>query len=563
MNPLKKLKSLSISRQEAVYQIKWMLSQAKPFKWQIFVMLLISLFSLVMSFAGTIVGKYIVDATTSGILNVKYIIYMAGSTLFSIVFSAGTKIFSDYVNEKFSFSLRCKMFDRVQRCIWLELSKFHSGDIVTRLTSDVAAVSSGIISMIPSIIVTALQLAIAFGILFYFDRPLALFALIIGPVGTIGFFFFRKKYKLYQTKLRESESEYRSFMQENMANIGVIKTFQREDSNNEYMESIRRDRMKVIMKSSRLSATMSSFMRVVFSTGYVVAFCWGAYRISKGIITYGTMTIFLSLVSQVQGSITSLGQIIPQMYSMIISSKRINEVIDIQEEKYQKTENMPEKINVNIKNVTFAYKENKNIFENVDLNISAGEIVGVIGPSGAGKTTLIRLLLSLVKPQSGEIEYVDENGISESAQPASRRFISYVPQGNTLFSGTIEKNLKVGNPNATEEEMWQALKIADADTFVKKCPDGINTVLGEKANGISEGQAQRISIARAIIRNKPMLILDEATSALDEGTESRILSALSENHNDKTCFVITHRRSMLEYCDKVIEIKDDKIIIKN
>lgn len=557
MKPFQKFKNLTISRDEAIYQIKWMFKQTKPFKFQITVMLFISLFSLSLSFIGTIIGKHIVDATTSGQLNIKYIIYMIGSTIFSILFSSFTRIFSDYVNEKFSFGLRCKMFDRVQRCVWQELSKFHSGDIVTRLTSDVSAVSGGLISLVPSIIVTAIQLIASFGILFYFDRPLALFALIIGPVGTISMIFFKKKYSYYQKKLRETESEYRSFMQESLANVGVVKTFQCEDSNSEYMQNIRQSRMHVIMKTSRLSALMSAFMRLIFSTGYVVAFCWSAYRISAGMITYGTMTIFLTLVSQVQSSISSLGQIFPQLYGMIISAKRINEVIEIESEKYSGKKDIPSSISVEINNLTFAYNK-KNILENLNVSIASNDIVGIVGSSGIGKTTLIRLLLSLVKPQAGTIKYIDENGKSEIAEPASRRFISYVPQGNTMFSGTIESNLRVAKPEATQDEMWEALRIADAEDFVRDLPDGLQTVLGEKAGGLSEGQAQRISIARAILRDRPVLILDEATSALDEPTEAKILSEISANCK-KTCFVITHRRSMLQYCNKTIEIKNNKV----
>lgn len=554
---LNRIRSVSLTKDDFISLSKWMLLQAKPFRKQLFVMLCINIFSLLMSFGSTIVGKYIVDATTTGILNARYVLFMAGATLFSILFSAGMRIFGDYVNEKFSFGMRCDMFDRVQRSVWQEVSKFHSGDIVTRLTSDVSSVSSGLISILPSILVTFLQLLIAFGILFYFDKPLALFALVIGPVGAVSAVFFRKKYSIYQTKLRESESEYRSFMQENMANLNVVKVFQCEDDNNAYMQSIRAERMKTVLQSARLGAVMSSVMRIIYSAGYVVAFCWSAYRLSRGVITYGTMTVFLSLVSQVQGTITSLGQIVPQLYSMLISAKRITEVIDIRDEDYRKTEpdDIPQEISVYMQDVTFAY-DGQNILENVDLHINNGEIVGIVGTSGVGKTTLIRLLLSLVQPQKGIISYINGSGSAESAQPASRRFISYVPQGNTLLSGTIEKNLRTGRKDATEEEMWAALRMADAEDFVRKCPDGLQTVLSERAGGISEGQAQRISIARALLRNKPLLILDEATSALDENTESRILSTISASCG-KTCLIITHRRSMLQYCDRVIEIFDD------
>lgn len=534
--------------------LKWMLSQAKPFRAQLFVMLLINIVSLVTSFAGTVVGKYVVDATTEGNLNIKYVIYMGSATLFSILFSVGTKIFSDYVNEKFSFGMRCRMFERVQRSVWLELSKYHSGDIVTRLTSDVGSVSSGLISILPSLLVTVLQLIIAFGILFYFDRPLALFALVLGPVGAVGMVFFRKKFKEYHTKLRESESEYRSFMQENMANIGVVKTFQLEDENNAAMEDFRRERMTVTMKSSRLSALMASAMRLIYSMGYVLAFCWGAYRISTGNITYGTMTVFLSLVSQIQGSASSLSQVLPQIYTMLISAKRITEIIDLPDEDYREADSVPGKVSAVLSGVDFAYGEEP-VLKGLDLSVPAGEIVGIVGTSGAGKTTLIRLLLSLVKPTAGNVKYVYDSG-EEEAQPASRRFISYVPQGNTVVSGTIEKNLRIGRHDASEDELWEALKTADAEDFVRKTPQGLETVLSEKAGGLSEGQAQRIAIARALLRRRPVLILDEATSALDEATEARILCAITSKR-ESTCFIITHRRSMLRYCDRVVEIGND------
>ncbi|MBR3142030.1 MAG: ABC transporter ATP-binding protein [Clostridiales bacterium] len=550
-----RIKKLYGKRDIAYASMVWLLSQAAPYKKQLLIKLAISSIALGMSFVSTIAGKYIVDATTSGSLNWIYITYMAGASLFTILFSAGTNIFSSYLNEKFEFGMRCDMFNQVQRSIWSELSKFHSGDIVTRLTSDVANISSGLISIIPSTITLGIRLLISFCILLYFDPWLALFALIIAPIGAISALLYRRKYRYYQIRLRESESTYRSFMQENMANIAVIKTFQQEDENNAYLKKIRNERMDLVMRSAKLSALMSSFMSIIYRSGYVIAFCWSAYRISQGKITYGTMTVFLSLVSQVQGSISSLGAIIPQIYRMLVSAKRITDIVDIRDEDYVDIKTQPNNVTVELKDVTFAY-DKQIILNHVNLTVKPGEIIGVVGPSGVGKTTLTRLLLSLVKPNKGHVEYIDESQNREEAQPASRRFISYVPQGNTLLSGTIEMNLRTGKTNATEEELWEALRLADAERFVKKTKNGLKTHLSEKAGGLSEGQAQRIAIARALLRNKPLLILDEATSALDEDTESRILAGISNNYG-RTVFIITHRRSMLKYCDRVIEINEN------
>ncbi len=553
---LKKILKLFKNWDETSDYIKWMWKLISRFKSNILIMMMISLISLVISYVSTIIGKYVVDGATVGALSFRNMAYMCVTTLVSIIIGIGSKILSDYINEKFSFGMRTEMFSAIQRSAWKDVTKFHSGDLVTRLTSDISSLSGGLISFIPSTVLTFIRLIIAFCILFYYDRVMAFFALFIGPIGAACALFFKEKYKKYQLLLRENESEYRSFMQEVLANLTVIKAFQREDSNDATMEEMRQKRLNAIFRSSRLSALMGALMRIVYSIGYVVAFCWGAYRISKGSITYGTLTVFISLVSQVQGSVSGLSSIIPQFYSMLISARRIREVADIENEKYADNEDVPKKVGVKIENIDFSYATEK-VLSNVNLCVKPGERVGIVGSSGAGKTTLIRLLMALVSPDTGSIKYIKDGDEDEIACPSSRRFISYVPQGNTLMSGTIKKNLLTGKEDATESEMYRALIMAGAYEFVQKLPSKLNTVISEKAGGISEGQAQRIAIARAIIRNKPVLILDEATSALDENTESQVLKNITEICKEQTCFIITHRRSMLKYCDRVVELFDD------
>ena len=553
MNKIKRLFKKLSNREENIRLTKWMLSVVKPYTRFIVYTFIISVVSMLISYVSTIVGKYVVDDATNGVINIRNMAWMCGATLISIAISVFSSIISSYISEKFSFSLKKSFFNDIQRSVWLHISKIHSGDLVTRLTTDIGAISDGLISIIPQTILIVTQLLVAFCILFYYDKKIALFALALGPIGALCLFFFRERYKRYQAALRKSESDYRSFMQETLSNLTIIKAFGQENYNDEKMESYKKERLQLVFKNARLSSVMGAVMRLVYSIGYVVAFCWGSYRISTGDITYGTLTIFITLVAQVQGSISSLASIVPQYYSMLVSAKRILTVIDFPKEVYSGKTDVPVAVGVEASDVNFAY-DKELILKDMHFHVAPGQKVAVVGPSGAGKTTLVRLLLALTTPNKGELRYTFESGEKESVTPDCRRFVSYVPQGNTLISGTVEENLKFGLRDATEEQMWHALELAAADKFVKKLPDGLEAELSEKSGGISEGQAQRISIARALIADKPVLILDEATSALDEATEAVIVKNITEQLDNKTCFIITHRRSMLQYCDRVLSI---------
>lgn len=551
--------------------LTWVFTIGKDFKKYIFGFLVINMLTMIISLVSAIAGRYVVDAATGfkSELFFRYIMIMLGTTVISIIISSLSSMFSNFVNEKFAFGIRADMFDRVQRSVWDKITKFHSGDMLARLSGDIETIASSIVSMLPNIIVTCCQLILVLIILVKNDPMLAVIGLIVGPIGLIASIIFRKKYSHYQKLLRESHSEYYSFLQECFSNIGVIKTFQLENRNNTVFKSFRNKRMKIVIKASIVGNVMSSLMKLVYSIGYVVTFSWCAYRLTTAVTytdpsgaevatyTYGMMTLFLSLVSQLQGSIKSLGHVVPQFYSLIVSAKRVREITDLEPEAYEEIDTMPQKVGLKVQDVCFSYDaEDRTILKDMSFIIPPNSRVGIIGTSGAGKTTFIRLLLSLVKPDSGTLEYIDGNGIKEKIAPSSRRFISYVPQGNTLLSGTIRSNMQAGRADATDEEMWNTLEIADAAGFVKKMPDKLDTPISEGSVGLSEGQAQRISIARALLRKVPVLILDEATSALDEKTEKRIFEQISLK-KDCTCFIITHRRSMLKYCDLILEINDD------
>ncbi len=539
----------------------WLVRLTKGYRKYIFGFLIINLLTMVISLGSAVAGRYVVDAATGKYpgLYYHYIVIMLITSLVSIVIGTVSSLFASFVGEKFAFGIRASLYDRVQRSVWHKLSKYRSGDLLSRLAGDVDTIAGSLITIVPNVIVSGVQLLIILVLLLYYDPMLAIIGLIVGPVGMLCTVFFRKRYTLYQEQLRQSHSEYFSFLQETLSSIGVIKTFQLEGTNNARFQDIRDKRLKLVIRSARLSNLMQVLMRLVYSLGYVITFSWCAYQLSQNNYPYGIMTLFLTLVGQLQGTIRSLGGALPQFYNLLVSAKRLYQISELEHEDYSGSNSEPSSVSLSVTNANFHYEDvddHRHVLRDLNFSIPAGSRVGIVGASGAGKTTFIRLLLALIKPISGTVEYLDENGNAELASPASRRFISYVPQGNTLLPGSVRDNLYSGNPDATEEQMWQALEAADAADFLLKSPQGLDTVLAHSAGGISEGQAQRISIARALLRDRPVLILDEATSALDEATETRIFQRISTLEG-KTCFIITHRKSMLSYCDLLLTIDAD------
>lgn len=554
-----KFKRLKDEWPETKQDLRWIKKQSRGVWPYVLGFLAISLLSMLFSLASPVASKYVVDAAIDPKTGFRfsYALIMLGTTLVSIILSVISTIFSSYVGEKFCFSVRAKLYDRVQRARWFQISKYHSGDMLSRLTGDVDTVANNLLSIVPNVIVAALQLTIILIIVLKNDPTLAVIGLIAGPLGAGLALLFRGPFKKYQHDLRESQSEYYTFFQESLSNLGVIKAFELEEHNNERFAQIRKKRQITVMKSARLSALMSSTTRMVYSMAYVLAFSWCAYQLHRSpeTYTYGTMTLFLSLVSQIQTSIGRLGGVIPNIYSTIVCARRVREITEQPAEDFEKVEDMPEQVGLHVKDVSFTY-EQSTVLKNISFDVAPKSKVGIVGSSGAGKTTLIRMLLGLIAPDSGDLCYTEEDGKQEIPSAATRRFLSYMPQGNTLMTGTVRENLLVGNPDATDQMLWDALALADAADFVRKDPRGLLLPIKEHSGGLSAGQAQRICIARALLRQRPVLILDEATSALDEATERRIFECLSED-KEKTCFIITHRSSMLKYCDSVLEVADD------
>ena len=542
---------------EFFIKIKWILSHAKPVIPFLIFTTVISSASSLISVYNTLISKSLIDNAIGGNTSqvIKYLIIMISITLGMMLLNPITSLLSTHASTKLNQNIQNKMFEHIEYSSWLEQSKFHSVSLLTRITSDVATISSTLLSTIPNIISILVTLLASFSTLIYLAPSIAIIAIFIGPFLVLVSRYFSKKLKDLYKKAQEEDVKYRAFIQESVQNIMIVKTFCMEKINMDRLIQIQNNKYNIAMKNTKLSAMTGLAMSLCSNLAYFTIFCWGALNISTGVTTYGTFTAMLQLYGKVQSPFSSLASMFPGLISTIAAAERLMELEEIPLEKSSEKEVIdfinPE---ITFEDVSFEYKKGTKIINDINLTIPYGETIAFVGPSGEGKTTLIRLILSLINPSSGKV-YLKENNKEDTFNRDYRNLISYVPQGNTLFSGTIEDNLRYGNFEATEEEIYEALKNACALDFVNELEDGIKTVIGEKATGISEGQAQRIAIARSFLRKKPILILDEATSALDPETEVKVLKAVKALSHKPTCIIITHRPSALNICHRIIRLE--------
>ena len=459
-----------------------------------------------------------------------------------------------------------RVLARLLRSEWRGREAMHSGDIINRLEQDVKTVVTFLTETLPSTVSTMAMFVGAFVYLFQMDTWLAITTVAILPVFILVSRVYIAYMRRYNRKVRDTDSLIQSLLTETMQHRMLVKTMEADGQMLERLDNTQQTLRQWVRKRTAFSVASNFFLNLGFSIGFLVAFLWGALRLYAGTLTFGGMTAFLQLVNRIQGPARDLAKLVPAFVSVFTAAERLMELEDIPEEQQGESCMVTAPCGVRFDKVTFNYGApgQQPALRDFSVDFKPGTCTAVMGETGTGKTTLIRLLLALVKPQEGEISiYSSETSNTcptsstsqtsfSSLSPLHRCNFVYVPQGNTLLSGTLRENLQLGSPQATDHQMREALQMACAD-FVAELPDGLDTRFSEQGGGLSEGQAQRIAIARALLRPGSIMLLDEATSALDVETEKKVLENILSDHR-RTVIFVTHRPAVVNYCDQVVTI---------
>lgn len=450
------------------------------------------------------------------------------------------------------------LFARLLGGEWTRLRRYHSGDLLNRLEIDVNQVITFLTESLPSFFCTAFQFLGAFAFLYWMDRTLACIVVLILPFFIVSSKLYVRKMRRLSHDVRDTESRIQALLQENIQHSLVIKTLEQIAAALSRLSAAQRHLRGQVVTKTKYATVSSTLMNAGFAIGYMFTFGWGVTCLEQSLITYGALIAFIQLVGQIQGPVRSLTKFIPVFISAFTAAERLMELEDMPQEQVAPRLPVGREAGIRVENVHFTYSaEGRRILSDFSYDFPPRSITAIVGETGAGKTTLIRLLLALARPQAGHTYIYNRNmggtGKKEECTPATRCNFAYVPQGNTLLSGTIRDNLLLGKPDATEAELRAALDTAAAG-FVYRLPAGLDTPCGEMGDGLSEGQAQRIAIARSLLKDAPILLLDEATSSLDADTEKTVIRNIVERQGHRTLIFVTHREEVLKYATQVLRL---------
>lgn len=563
---MKFIKNLKIkSFNEIKKEVLWMFRYVKEYRMTLVFYIGAGIVSTIIVFWSSLISKKLIDVITgfdTGKIAV-YIILIVLMILVKIIIDGFIRRISMKIEIMIHNRIQCDVYTKVIDSSWQKLNTFRSGDLVNRINSDVKIVATNVINWVPSAVIKSLQFIGAFIIIFYHDPIMALFALASAPLTIIMSKFLMHKMRKYNQDIRKLSSDIMSFHNDSFINIQTIKAFGITDCFVENFKNIQEEYKNKALEFNKFSIYTSSTMSIFSIFVSLGCFSWGIYRLYLGQMTYGTMVLFIQLASNLTSSFSGLVGLIPKAINATTSAGRIISITELPKEKIYKikldeiTKRKIEQdgLTLSIDKVNFAYHQN-NVLTDVSLTVKPGETIAIVGPSGEGKTTMMRILLGLLTPKSGDCKLIDSLGNEYPLSSSTRQFFGYVPQGNTILPGTVLKNMLMMNPDASHEEMYLALKRACADEFISD----LNQEIGENGKGFSEGQAQRLSIAMALLKPAPILIFDEATAALDVFHARKVIMNVMKRNKKQTCIITTHRYSILSICDHVYQIKKNKLI---
>ena len=550
------------SLREMWREAKWMFTYIRRYRAVVGIHILLGILGTALSLLSSVAMKTLIDVVTGFQTGAIFTAaaWMAGMLLGSAAMQAAASRIAAVINIRVQNGIQAEVYDRMLRTDWASLEQFRSGDLLNRLNTDVTSVSGGVTGLLPSFVTAAVQFLGSLMIILCYDPVMALIALIGAPLSVLCSRTLVRRMRSYNRRMKDISSEVMSFHEDSLRNLTSIKAFGIMDGFRDRMCAMQGKYRETYLDYNRFSVIAGFVMSIVGLLVSAGCFGWSVYRLWTHAISYGAMMMFLQLTTMLRSAFSSLIGLVPTAISITTSAGRLMAVADLPEEPgARETAPVPDACTVELRDVTFAYPGGEPVLEHVDFRARPGEVVALTGASGEGKTTMIRLMLGLVRPEDGSVCLTGADGQCLPVTAATRAAFSYVPQGNTVFAGTIADNLRMVRPEATDAELIAALETACAYDFVRQLPDGIYARTGELGHGLSEGQAQRIAVARAVLRGAPVLLLDEATSALDEATEQRMLENLMHSGRVQTCVLITHRAATAERCPRRYALRGTRL----
>ena len=535
--------------------IKWIWDASSGYRKPILLSMLCGMFRMAVSLAFVWLCKYVIDVAThqtAGSLS-HGICLMVGCILLQLSLSAVSSRLYASTDVSLSNRMRSGLLTHLLKSRWNGRELFHSGDMLNRMEGDVSVVVRMMVGLFPSVGIVLSQLVGAAAFLLILDRRMAVVVLLIMPVALVFSKLYMMKMRKITREIRETDSRVQSHMQENLQHRTLIAALERTPMILNTMDSLQLGLKRLVMQRNSYSVFSSVLVQAGFAFGYVVAFSWGVYGLNKGTVTFGMLTAFMQLVAQVQRPVVDLSKMVPSFINGLTSVERLNELYSLPLEEQGAPVQLAGPVGIRLEHVTFRYPgSEREVLHDFSHDFAPGSLTAVLGETGSGKSTLLRLLLALLQPAEGRI-LLYAGREERTASPLTRGNFIYVPQGNTLVSGSLRHNLQLGNPEATDEQMYAALHTAAAD-FVADLSEGLDTPCGEKGEGLSEGQAQRIAIARGLLRSGSIILLDEPTSALDAETTRLLLQRLTEKVGSKTLILITHQEQTARLCSHTVRL---------